>query len=268
MSVEQFIPLEQEYNKLYYYHIADIYGFDYKHDDISSIDQISKDSYIQYPLDISNYLMNSLFEEKLLLFDNDHTYHTYKYDHDDTISLNKFHKINNILEKIDEIQKYYEESIHGDKFYSLLTKDHSVINTNPKPQTDTNTDESQLFKYFDKLANTSTGTGPKIADANAKKLMIIDMVTRYMGGGVDEAIKMLQTQDTLFKKKNRAGERAKNYDRRQNGITTNPRAAARAAVAAGDPVGMMQAERRAAAIAEGAAAARAVKKTEAARRRS
>ena len=68
MSVEEFIPLEEEYNKLYYYHIADIYGFYYNEQ--SSIDQISKESYIQYPLEISNELMNSLFEEKLSLIDN------------------------------------------------------------------------------------------------------------------------------------------------------------------------------------------------------
>jgi len=121
--VNEFIRLEKEYTKYYYDHIANIYGFEYKDDNKVPILQISTESYIQYPLEISDSFMNKLFEEKLSLFDNDHTYHTYKYDHDDTISLNKFHKINNIIEKIDEIQKYDEKSIHGDKFYSLLIKD-------------------------------------------------------------------------------------------------------------------------------------------------
>ena len=253
MSVKEFIPLEQEYNKLYYYHIADIYGFDYNHDhrDKASIDQISEKSYIQYPLQISNYLMNRLFEEKLLLFDNDHTYHTYKYDHDDTISLNKFHKINNIIEKFDEIQKYHKESIHGDKFYSLLTKD--PIQTEPTPQMDTTTDGYQPFKGLDKSAHTSTETGPKIADANAKKLMIIDMVTRYMGGGVDEAIKMLDAQDTQDVAARNAGNRANAKIARKGAINSKSRVrAAESAANANNPALQKQAQERAAAVAAAA----------------
>ena len=129
--------IEVEYNKLYYNSIKDIYKINQKPLTIS--DQ----KYIQYPLDISNDFLKSLFFSKTLLFDNnDNRYQT----HDDSY-LTASYKMEKILEidkKFDQInhfrQKYNIENNEFYKFFNEInnpnTKNIRTISKNPTQKTE------------------------------------------------------------------------------------------------------------------------------------
>jgi len=149
----EFIQLEKEYNKFYYKHIADIYDFKYS-SLTSDIEFPSQESYILYPLEISDNFIPELFQEKNLLMHNDHTYHTYKYVSDDKNSINKVKKIHNILEQISEINDY-SKLIDQDDFYSLLINaDNHTPNHQPEisyTNTPLNDEHTQLLTIIDML---------------------------------------------------------------------------------------------------------------------
>ena len=157
----KFIELEKKYTEFYYKHIAAIYNFQYDND--------SKDSYIQYPLNISNNFTNNLLEHKQFLFDNDHTYHTHKYDHEDLISINKYNKIDKIIAKHGEtVQDKYKKHIDT-KFYYLLNSDPDYIKPIPPHET----------QQKEKVENMPNDNNSFIKNGNFNTLTIIDTLNNY-----------------------------------------------------------------------------------------